>query len=118
MLAKIGTIDLTKKIEDKTYVMESEDEYIEWQDGNNRKHRVYVRGRVKGSFNVICDSRLGMDANEFLALVDKHTENRVLTITCWVNNKAELQTLSAYVNITTKTHNDTTDIFIVEVEER
>lgn len=118
MLAKIGSIDLTKIIENNTYVMEAEDEYLEWQDGYNKNHRVYVRDRVKGSFNVICDSKLGMDSGSFLKVLGEHTKNKVLTITCWVSNKAKLQTLSAYVKINTKLHTDTTDIFVIELEER
>lgn len=118
MLVLVGSTDLTNKIEDNSYAVEGEDVFIEWEDGNNQKHRVYVRNRVKGAFNVICDSRLGMNSAEFLNLIRENTENNVLLITCWVNNKAEYRTLSAYVKITTKKHTDTTDIFQVELEER
>lgn len=118
MLVKIGSIDITKKIEDGTYVMESEGEYIEWKDGNKKKHRVYTCEKVKGSFNVICDSRLGMDSKKFLDLIDECTVDGVLTITCWISNKAKLQALSAYIKITTQKHTDVMDILSVKLEER
>ena len=118
MLAMIGATDLTKKIEDNSYAIESEDEFIEWKDGNSKKHRVYVKSRAKGTFNIICDKRLGMSSSEFLSLVKENTENNAVMITCWINNKAEYRTLSAYTKITVKKHTDTTDIFSIELEER
>lgn len=118
MLVLIGSTDLTKKIEDNSYDVEVEDSFIEWEDGNKRKHRVYVKSRAKGTFNVICDARLGMNSTEFFDLIRENTENNILMITCWINNKAEYRTLNAYAKITTKKHTDTTDIFQVELEER
>lgn len=118
MLAMIGVTDLTPNIEDNSYAIESEDEFIEWEDGNHVKHRAYIRNRVKGTFNIICSERLGMNSAEFLSLVKQNMENNILMITCWINNKAEYMTLNAYVKITTKKHTDTTDVFAVELEER
>lgn len=118
MLVMIGSTDLTSKIENNSYVMEAEDSFLEWEDGNKQKHRVYVKSKVKGSFNVICDARLGMNSSEFMELIKKNTINNVLLLTCLVTNKTEYRTLEAYVKITTKKHTDTTDIFGVEVEER
>lgn len=118
MLVMIGSTDLTDNIEDGSYEVESEDVFIEWEDGNNKKHRIYVRERVKGKFNIICNKRLGMDSSSFLELIKENTENNVLLVTCWVNNKAEHQSISTYVKIITKKHTDTTDIFQLELEER
>ncbi|MBE5852258.1 MAG: hypothetical protein E7299_04800 [Lachnospiraceae bacterium] len=118
MLVMIGSTDLTSKIENNSYVMEAEDSFLEWEDGNKQKHRVYVKSKVKGSFNVICDARLGMSSVEFLELIKENTQNNVLLITCWITNKAEYRTLNAYAKIITKKHTDTMDIFGVEVEER
>ena len=118
MLVLIGAADLTGKIENDTYAVEAEDSFIEWEDGNKRKHRVYIRNKVKGSFNVICDARLGMNSEDFFSLLEENSENHILMLTCWINNKAEYRTVNAYVNIKTKKHTDTTDIFTVELEER
>ena len=118
MLVMIGSTDLTERIEEDSFEVDAEDIFIEWEDGNNKRHRIYVRDRIKGKFNVICNKRLGMNSEEFINLIKENTEKNILLITCWVNNKAEHRTLSAYVKLTTKKHTDTTDIFQVELEER
>ena len=51
-LLVVNGMDMTPYLNRKNYKINSTKEYESWQDGNFIEHRVYVRSRVEGSFEL------------------------------------------------------------------
>ena len=85
MLAQIGTTDITKWIQESTYSMNAKSVYEEWEDGNLHRHQQSIRNRVQGSFELVFTTNSDLD--DFITLLNSNTENNLLTITVWVDNK-------------------------------
>ena len=109
ILAVIGNTDLTNHIVHDTYAVNSEPVYESWTDGNFREHRIYIRDRVKGSFDI---AFLGADNQvyqDFLDLLANETHNRRLTIGLYVLNDGHFGTFEGYYTLTSAQHAETTD---------
>ena len=76
-LCTINGTDITKYIIKNTYEVNTEPVFESWDDGNFREHRIYIRDRVKGKFDVIFfDDDNGAYQN-FLTLLNSSTSNRM-----------------------------------------
>ena len=113
ILATVGTTDITKYIIKDTYKMNAEPVYESWTDGNFHEHRIRIRERVTGSFDVIFfDDDNGAYQN-FLALLETNTTNTLLTCGLYVENKAAFEAFRMYYTITAKQHARTIDDIMV-----
>ena len=107
--AVISSTDISKYIIKDSYEMNTESVFESWTDGNFREHRIYIRDRVKGSFDVIFfDDDNGAYQN-FLDLLDSATTNRVLTIGLFIVNESKFGVFEVYYSITQAQHAETTD---------
>lgn len=123
ILASIAGTDITKYIIKDTYDVNTEPVYESWEDANFREHRVYVRDRVIGSFDVVFFGSNNVPYKNFLSLLAGATTNKLLTITLFVVNESQSAEYEVYCTITGQQHAETTDGRIVnkmtlKLEER
>lgn len=104
VLFKISSYDMTKYVVKSTYDINSEPEFESWRDGNFREHRIYVRDRIKGSFDVIFFGSNNTPYNNFITRLSNATSNRLSNITVYVGNEASLTQIQAYIHITAEQH--------------
>lgn len=110
ILATIGTTDITKHIVKGTYEIGTEPVYAgSWEDGNFREHRVKVRDRIIGKFDVIFFDNDNGAFQSFLRTMNNATRNHLTTMGLYVENKASFQALQAYIQITPVQHAECDD---------
>lgn len=109
ILASIAGTDITKYIIKDTYDVNTEPVYESWEDGNFHEHRIYIRDRLTGSFDVIFfDDDNGAYQN-FLTLLASATTNRRLSIGLYVVNDSHFGAYEVYYTIKGQQHAETTD---------
>ena len=113
ILATVGTTDITKYIIKDTYKMNAEPVYESWTDGNFHEHRIRIRERVTGSFDVIFFDDDNGAYQDFLDLLETNTTNTLLTCGLYVENKAAFEAFQMYYTITAKQHARTIDDIMV-----
>ena len=109
ILATLNGTDITKYIIKDTYDVNTEPVFESWQDGNFKEHRVYIRDRVKGSFDVIFFDDDNGAYQDFLDLLASVTVNRVTTIGLYVLNTSQTGLFEVYYTIKAVQHAETTD---------
>ena len=107
--AVIANTDISKNIIKDTYKVNTEPVFESWTDGNFREHRIYIRDRVKGSFDVIFFDDDNGAYQDFLTLLESATNNRLLTIGLFVVNQSRFDAFNVYYTITAAQHAETTD---------
>lgn len=122
-LVQIGLTDITQYINQSSYKMNSEAQYESWQDGNFVEHRVYIRKRIKGSFDVALYGKNGMDTAAFMQLWNGAVEDNIIALDVYLQNEDRMEAIDAYFEITGSTHKELNnggflDILTIEVEER
>ena len=81
-LVKINNIDFTKNVNETSYVVNSNQEYIEWTDANFRIHRKPCRNRIEGKFDLCFVTEVEYDS--FIDNVEAASDGRLLRITLYV----------------------------------
>lgn len=95
ILASINSTDITKYINESSYVMNSEPVTSEWVDANHVTHRDEYRRKVKGSFDLTFVTQ--QDYNDFIDLLHDATAGIVTVITVYVGDDVnDLVTINAY----------------------
>lgn len=107
--AVINGVDITKRIIKDSYEVNTEPVFESWTDGNYREHRIYIRDRVKGSFDVFFIGEANTEYQDFLDLLASATSNRLLTIGLYVQNESKFEAYQVYYTIGTVQHAETTD---------
>ena len=113
ILATVGGTDISKYIIKDTYKMNAEPVSQSWTDGNFHEHRIQIRERVSGSFDVIFFDEDNGAFEDFLALLEANTTNTLLTCGLYVENKAAFEAFQVYYEITAKQHARTIDDVMV-----
>lgn len=108
-LVNIANTDITKYIIKDTYEMNSEPVFESWTDGNFHEHRIYVRDRVKGSFDVIFFDDDNGAYQDFLDLLASATTNRLLTVGLYVVNESKFDGFQVYYTLSQAQHAEATD---------
>ena len=108
-LVVIGGVDISRHIAKDTYKMDSESIYESWTDGNYHEHRIPIRNKVKGSFEVTFLDEDNGAYQDFLDLLDSATDDEILTMGAFVQNTSSFEALQVYYKITTEQHAITTD---------
>ena len=108
-LATVSNTNITKYIIKDTYKVNSEPVYESWTDGNFHEHRIYIRDRVKGSFDVIFFDEDNGAYQDFLDLLDSATDNRLLTMGLFVVNQSKFDGFQVYYTLSQAQHAETTD---------
>lgn len=85
MLASISGVDLTPRIQDSTYLVDSMDVCDTWIDASGVNHERIYRTRVKGSFELVYVTD-GTGVHQLWDLIEGARRGRVLKITVFVNN--------------------------------
>lgn len=99
VLFKLGNYDFSKNIIKDTYEVVKEPSYESWQDGNFHEHRVYVRDRIKGSFDLIFFGSTNSPYTSFLQKFNTYTSNRLTTCTVFLPSTCTTQQIQAYFYI-------------------
>lgn len=107
--AVIANTDISKNIIKDSYEINTEPVFESWTDGNFREHRIYIRDRVKGSFDVIFFDEDNGTYQDFLDLLDSATTNRVLTLGLFVVNESKFEVFEVYYSIEQSQHAETID---------
>lgn len=123
MLVSINGTDITDYINPKTYKMNAEKVYESWQDGNFIEHRIFVRDRIKGSFEVALYGQGGMTTQNFLDTWNGGVQNGVATMLVYVQNTNQNEPIEAFFDFKGKFHREMInhrycDILTVEIMER
>ena len=109
-LAVVNSTDITDYIIKDTYEVNSEPVYTSWEDANFVEHRVYVRDKVRGSFEVITFGTTPRTALvAFLNILKAATSNNVLTIGLYVENEGTFQALNCFYTVESTQHSVTDD---------
>lgn len=109
-LAVVNSTDITNYIIKDTYEINSEPVYTSWEDANYVEHRVYVRDKVRGSFEVITFGTTPRTALvAFLNILKAATSNNVLTIGLYVENEGTFQALNCFYTVESTQHSVTND---------
>lgn len=109
-LAVVNSTDITDYIIKDTYEVNSEPVYTSWEDANYVEHRVYVRDKVRGSFEVITFGTTPRTALvAFLDILKAATSNNVLTIGLYVENEGTFQALNCFYTVESTQHSVTDD---------
>jgi len=108
-LAVIAYTDITKYIIKDTYEVNTEPVYESWTDGNFHEHRIYVRDRLSGSFDVIFFDDDNGAYQDFLTLLASATTNHLLTIGLFVPNKSSFDAYQVYYTIKAAQHAECSD---------
>lgn len=85
MFASINDVDISDKIQDSTYKVDSEDIVDTWVDASEKNHERIYRSRVKGSFELAFVSD-GTGVGHFWDLIEGASKGRVLKIKVFINN--------------------------------
>ena len=123
-LAVVNNTNITDYIIKDTYEINSEPIYTSWEDANFVEHRVYVRNKIKGSFEVITFGDAPRVALvDFLNILKAGTVNNVLTIGLYVQNQGTFEALSCFYTVESTQHAPTTDgrfvdRAVISIEER
>lgn len=123
MLVSIRTTDLTDYVQESTYIVNEEDVYEEWLDGNYAKHRIKVRTKIKGSFEVALFGMNGITAERFINIWETGVSNSIVSVGLWIMNKSKFRLAECYYSITGTRRRELSDgnvleILTIEVEEK
>ena len=122
MQVVVGNTDITNYIVSGTYAVNSYDQYEGWKDGNGIEHRVNIRSKVSGSFDIGCSSK-SITLEAFLAAWNSAVNNKVVTLGCTVLNTNTFEAIEAFYEITNKEHikkgdGGIIDVMTVKIQER
>jgi len=118
MLLIIGNTDLTSSVQNEEYNVQIEPQYTEWTDANNTKHRTYFDSKAKGKIGIICGGANCISTEDFLNLLETHTENKKLTCTCYISNTSKMETLTCYYTLENNGFYDSNvNVFTLNLEE-
>lgn len=97
-MLKIGNLDITSCVQEKTYSMRSTEETKSFKDGNGTLHKRLIRKRIIGSFEAVFVDGLTVAYNDFLNALNGATdsEGRV-TVTASVTNLNEDKEFLCYI---------------------
>lgn len=120
-LFRIFDKDFTKYITVPSYAINSQSSYEEWQDGNGVTHRVHIRDRISGSFEMYFDNL--DDYYEFLDYVNESRQDEGYnSVSLYVNNYHEVAEADVYIKVEPANFepkiNEQHDTVSVEIEER
>lgn len=107
MQVKIGTTDVTEFVQEKTYNINAEQEFISsWIDANRVTHKDGAYEKIKGSFQMVfidgytLNNAVVDHFGDVLTLLANNTSQGVTTLSLTVNNQnGLLKTISCYVKI-------------------
>lgn len=97
-MLKIGNLDITSCVQEKTYSMRSTEETKSFKDGNGILHKRLIRKRIIGSFEAVFVDGLTVAYNDYLTALNGATdsEGRV-TVTASVTNLNEDKEILCYI---------------------
>lgn len=96
MLLEINGKDYTNYVQESTYKVGATDIYQEWTDANTIKHRIPIRERVAGSFDMVFVTDAEADA--FIAELAPCTQ----TMKVYVQNRNEVRECSFNCDVKAK----------------
>lgn len=106
-LFKIGATDLTKFEDTEKHVVNREDIFEEWVDGNYIQHRILSRTQITGT--VFLEFTKPNDYSSFLTLLSAARDAEgFYNVTVWCSNTGTAETIDAYLDITGETKWDVT----------
>lgn len=106
-LFKIGATDLTQFEDAEKHVVNREDLFEEWVDGNYIQHRSLSRTQISGT--VVLKFVRETDYSSFLTLLSTARDAEgFYTITVWCSNTGSAETIDAFLDITGETKWDVT----------
>lgn len=123
MTFKVGTTSYANNVVIGTYDINKVPVYDEWVDADGKIHRIKIRDKVQGSFDLFFRTATAYAA--FKTVVDGQTSssNLSVSVTVSVNNTNADSTISAYLDFAPVrdvdgTRNDYYKVMKVTLEER
>lgn len=99
VLFKIGTTDITSRLDTRKYVINKQPVYDEWTDGNGIEHRVKLRDQISGS--IVAGFSSQADLTTFLTLLSSSiTADGYFAVTAYVVNTDTSETFNAFLDYT------------------
>lgn len=123
VLFKIGNNDFTNHIVNETYKVNSEEVNETYQDCNEVTHYVYIRSKVKGSFDMAFKTQAEYSAFLTAFLAAKSSATNSWTVIVTPNNTLTQATIDARVTFSpvrelTVSRTDIIRRMTVDIEER
>lgn len=98
-LFKLGSTDLTVRLNTRSYVMNKEPVFESWTDGNSIEHRVKTRDRITGT--VAIEFNNATDLSTFMTLLSSSiTADGYYSVTAYVVNTDTTETINAFLDMT------------------
>lgn len=122
MQVVVGGIDITNHIVRDSYKINAYDQYESWVDGNGIEHRIIIRTKVSGSFELVCCDET-ITLSDFLETWNSAVTYGAVLIGMTVLNTNSFDAISAYYEITNKEHikkgdGRIIDILTIKIQER
>ena len=96
MVFKVGTHDYSDHVVAGSYKINNEPQYSEWTDANYRKHKVKLRDKVVGSFDMFFRSITDYETFKSHIAAETSTNNSV-GISVTVNNTSVQADINAFL---------------------
>lgn len=121
MVFLVGNKDYSAHVIAGSYEVNNDPQYKEWEDASYISHKLKLRDRVQGSFDMWF--RTVEEYEEFKADLDAVKANEAYTISLTVNNTSEQANIYAYLDFKLVRNidgawNDYFERFTVTVKER
>jgi hypothetical protein len=105
---KIGSTDLSSKMDYQNYSMNNLPVFQSWTDGNMIEHRNSIRSRITGSFEL--NYMNASDMTAFLNLMSSEMNvNGYYSVTAYVQNKNAVESFEAFIEYDAETKFDFTN---------
>ena len=124
MIFKVGTTDFTNNVVIGSYEVNKTPVYDEWVDIGGKIHRIKIRDKIQGSFEVFFKTMTAYST--FKTAIDNNTSstNLATTVSVKVNNtNTDATGISAYLDFlpvrdVNGTRNDFLKVIQINLEER
>lgn len=124
IMFKINNKDYSSNVLADSYVMNRQDVFKAWNDGNGTENRQVIRQRVMGNFSMFFEEMSKYE--EFLADLEASTDERTKAIACTVsinyprNEEVRIQAFYSFEPVRTRNWcwQDAIKQFIVNIQER
>ena len=94
----IGSTDLTGWEKTEQHNVNRENVFTEWEDGNHKLHRVFLRTRVSGA--IVLNFKREADFSAFMALMTSaRTSDGYYAVTVWCANTGTTEAINAFLEI-------------------
>ena len=97
---KIGSTDLTDRVDIQNYKMNQQDVVVAWTDGNWKDRQTIARTRITGTVKLGFKSITDFEAFQQVLEDNRNADEGYYPVTAYVATTGETVTFNAYLDIT------------------